>query len=98
MCVQAAAKIKDIATREKEARRIVVSKVPDIIEHGEGLMRFKAVDLAGDLKIDQAVPELVDMLKDPMTEGGATSFGRHARLEDDPPGHALASIGSPAIS
>ena len=96
-CVQAAARIRDIASRDEEARRIVESNVPDIIEHSEGQVRFNAVDLAGYLKIDRAVPELVEMLKDPMTIGGTFSFGRHARLEDDPPGHALASIGSPAI-
>jgi hypothetical protein len=96
-CVQAAASIRGIASRDKEARRIVVSKVPNIIENSQGLVRFNAVDLAGDLKIDLAVPELVKMLKDPMTESGATSFGRHARLGDDPPGYALASIGTPAI-
>jgi HEAT repeat protein len=57
---------------------------------------LNAVHLTGDLKIVEAVPVLAELLRDPLTKGGATNFGMALRLGDDPPGRALADIGEPA--
>ena len=80
-----------MAKEDSNVRSIAESKIPYIVERCKGEVRFNAVKLAENLTLEEVVPQLVHMLKDPMTIGGATSFGIHARSKDDPPGARFSS-------
>ena len=97
MSDQAALQILAIASHDQDARRIAAPALLEIIQKSHGRAWLNSIRLAGDLKIDQALPALVEMLKNPMTKGGPITFYDEYTLADDPPGHALARIGAPAI-
>lgn len=93
----ASLEIRAIASRDQKARRTAVPSLLEIFQQSHGRALLNAMSLAGDLKVDQAVPVLFEMLKNPMTMGGVITFYRNATLANDPPGHALARIGVAAI-
>lgn len=94
---QATSQISQVAVHDADARRIVASNVPSIVQGHRGRVQLNAARLAGVLKITEAIPALVDMLKDPMTRGGVVTFYDSITLGDDAAGRALATIGQPAI-
>jgi hypothetical protein len=94
---QATLQISQIAGHDADARLIVAKNVPSIIQGHRGRVQLNAARLAGILKIRDAIPALVGMLKDPLTKGGVVTFYDSSTLADDAAGRALASIGQPAI-
>lgn len=94
---QATSQISLVAAHDADARLIVASNVPSIIHEHRGRVQLNAARLAGALNITDAIPALVDMLKDPMTKGGPITLYSSYTLADDTAGRALAKIGQPAI-
>lgn len=79
-------------------RQFLVQNVARLIRAARpGAVRLNSVRLAGDFKIQEAVPALVEQLGDVRTTGGPVTMAEALRLENDPPGKALAQIGDPAI-
>ncbi|WP_263358280.1 HEAT repeat domain-containing protein [Acidicapsa ligni] len=94
----AAAQLRKEAESDTETRRYVAAHLPSLIkDSGPGSVWLNEVRLAGDLKISEAVPVLIDQVMRANTQGGFVTLTRALNLDNDPPGKALAQIGEPAI-
>jgi hypothetical protein len=96
---QAATQLRAMAKTDSSVKEYLSVNLPRVIEKQQaGAIWLNAVQLAGDLKIVSAVDELVVELGENDTVGGPITFAEEHRLDDDPPGKALAEIGDPAIA
>jgi HEAT repeat protein len=79
-------------------RHFLVQNLAGLIRAaGPGQVRLNLVRIAGDFKIEEAVPALVEQLGDAHTEGGPVTMAEALRLDNDPAGKALAQIGDAAV-
>lgn len=93
---QAAIQLQALAKTNSAVKPFLYAQLPEILErYPRGSVWLNAVRLAGSLKVVSAVPNLVAELSLP-TKTGVISFTGERRLDDDPPGKALAEIGEPA--
>ena len=93
---QAAIQLQALAKTDSAVKPFLSAQLPEILErYPRGSVWLNAVRLAGSLRVVSAVPNLVAELSLP-TKTGVISFTSERRLEDDPPGKALAEIGEPA--
>jgi hypothetical protein len=93
---QAAGQLAAAAKTDPYARQLLAKRLPPLIEKLRGPVWINAIRLAGDLRISEAVPALVELLKHLDTKGGPFTFGQEFRLDDAPAGRALVEIGEPA--
>jgi len=95
---KAAAQLRSAAKDHPAVRQFLADNLPQLIRNsGPGPVRLNAVRLAGDFKIQEAVPALLEELGDEHTTGGTVTMAEALRLDNDPPGKALAQIGDPSI-
>jgi hypothetical protein len=110
----AAQQIHDLAAKDATARDYLAHKLPTMISanakgdwQSVNLMWLNAVRLAGQLRLETAIPALLQSLLgrnqvpvwayDKPGPVGASTFSRDARLENDIVARALADIGDPAV-
>lgn len=100
----AAQQIHDLALKDATARDFMAQQLPAMISADLTFQWANAVRLAGQLKLQTAIPALIQALSRPpirrgydkQTEIGRT-FGRESILEFDIVARALADIGDPAV-
>jgi len=95
---QATGQIAAAAKKDPYARQLLAEHLPPLIEKLRGPVWVNAIRLAGELKISEAVPSLVEILKSQDARSGPTTFAEEFRLDDDPAGRALVEIGEPATA
>jgi hypothetical protein len=103
--------IHDLALRDTTVRDYMAERLPAVINaNAKGDWRsvtltwMNAVRLAGQLKIDAAIPALIESLSRSPVRGGydmndgiGYTFSRGAKLEFDIVARALADIGDPSV-
>lgn len=94
---KAAGELLETARTDTSTRHHLASHLPGLIQRtSSGPIWLSAVQLAGDLKLAEAVPVLAASLEKDNV-GGPTTFTESERLDDDPVGRALVKIGDPSI-
>ncbi len=94
----AVAELRDNVKEYSAIRDFLVQNAARLIRTaGRGPVRLNLVRLAGEFRIQEAVPALVEQLDDVGTTGGPVTMAGVLRLDNDPPGKALAQIGDPAV-
>lgn len=94
---RAAKRLQAMAKSDPAVREYLSANLPAVVEsHTRGTVWLNAVRLAGDLKIVSAVDTLVASLGE-NNVGGTLTFAEERRLDNDPPGKALAEIGDPSV-
>jgi hypothetical protein len=96
---EAARHILSMAETDAVARGYIAQRLPAMIKQsGIGPVWQNAVRLAGQLRANEATPQLVNALGRGAVGGDGThTMSRNARLEDDIVAKALAQIGDPAV-
>lgn len=97
---QAAQQLVQLAKSEKDVRTYIALNLPTVIEKNPHsfLAPWKnAVSIAGDLKIEEAMPALAKWVGEDNLGPNETTLGQIVHLETDPAAKALAKIGPPAI-
>ncbi|MCL5005076.1 MAG: hypothetical protein M1404_00970 [Acidobacteria bacterium] len=96
---EAADELAKLGKENARARKYLSNKLPELIENvHRGAVCRNAQQLAGNLKLTNAVPGLVSALTHQFTCGrGDITFTQWMRLDDDPAGRALVEIGEPSV-
>ena len=95
---KAANQLREEAKQGSDVHGFLQSKLPSLIARTQSReVWLNAVKLAGDIKVEGAIPVLIKELGNIGTKDSATTFYRQASLEDDPPGKALVAIGEPSV-
>jgi HEAT repeat protein len=91
--------LKTLAQAVAESRQYITKRVPTLIaiagQQGRPMLCQGSLELAGDLKVIEAVPLLTELLRKE-NHGIASNFIMARRLCDDPVAKALSQIGEPA--
>ena len=94
----AAAQLRSAVKDNSVVHQFLAANAAQLIStSGLGPVRLNVMRLAGDFKVQEAIPALVEQLGDERSTGGPVTMAEALRLENDPPGKALAQIGEPAI-
>jgi len=95
---RADATLREMARTNAEVRHYLTVHLPEFIAKGPSKPQpwNNAVQLAGDLRIVEAVPNLAKWIGS-QTGLGITGLSLELKLENDPAGKALAEIGEPAL-
>jgi len=96
---RAAKQIAEVATKDAKAREIVVKTLPEMIDKPEtDEVWLNAVRLAGQLKVQEAVPSLMTAFaRGPLGGRIGSTMTDEFRLNKDVVAKALSQIGDPAI-
>src|SRR5215813_8356276 len=94
---RADATLREMGRTNAEVRHYLTVHLPEFIAKGPSKPQpgNNAVQLAGDLRIVEAVPQLGKWIA--FNTGGSLTLGQWARLEYNPAAKALAQIGDPSV-
>lgn len=91
-------RIVEVARKNPRAREYVVQKLPDMIRAPQSELWLDAIQLAGKLKANEAIPALQQaMSRPPFPAETYLTFAGLMRLDNDIVAKALSRIGDPAI-
>lgn len=86
-----------LAKANDSGRRYIAQHLPTLLgKSTEPVVWKNEIQLAGQLRLIEAIPQLVSLLYQDNT-GGPVTLSRVMRMENDPVGKALVEIGDPSV-